>query len=90
MPVFLTLFVDYSSLNTLHLDPLPSCLGAVHDRRLCPKMDPAVKIMFLRQGTRSIEDYVVDFLELAHVTHLDEMCLMIFFRENGYHPNDFS
>ncbi len=28
---FLTLFVDYSSLNTLHLDPLPSCLGAVHD-----------------------------------------------------------
>ncbi len=87
---FLTLFVDYSSLNTLHLDPLPSCLGAVHDRRLCPKMDPAVKIMFLRQGTRSIEDYVVDFLELAHVTHLDEMCLMIFFRENGYHPNDFS
>ncbi len=28
---FWTLFVDYPSLNTLHLDPLPSCLGAVHD-----------------------------------------------------------
>ncbi len=36
--------------------------------------------MFLRQGTNSIEDYVVDFLELAHLTHLDEICLMIFFR----------
>ncbi len=43
-------------------------------------MDPAVKMMFLRQGTRSIEDYVVDFLELAHLTHLDDLCLMIFFR----------
>ncbi len=43
-------------------------------------MDPAVRMMFLRQGTRSIEDYVVDFLELAHLTHLDELCLMIFFR----------
>ncbi len=23
--------MDSPSLNTLHLDPLPSCLGAVHD-----------------------------------------------------------
>ncbi len=36
--------------------------------------------MLLRQGTRSIEDYVVDFLELAHLTHSDEICLMIFCR----------
>ncbi len=43
-------------------------------------MDLAVKMMFLHQGTRSIEDYVVDFLELAHLTHLDEICLIIFFR----------
>ncbi len=72
--------MDYPSLNTLHLDPLPSCLGAVQDRRLHQKMDAAVKMMFLRQGTHSIEDYVVDFLELAHMTHLDEICLIIFFR----------
>ncbi len=45
-----------------------------------PKMDPAVKMMLLRQGTRSIEDYVADFLELAHLTQFDEICLMIFFR----------
>ncbi len=77
---FWTMFVYYFSLNTLHLDPLPSCLRVVHDRRLCQKMNPAVKMMFLRQGTRSIEDYVVDSLELAHMTHLDEICLMIFFR----------
>ncbi len=49
-------------------------------QKTSPKMDPAVRMMFLRQGTRSIEDYVVDFLELAHLTHLDELCLMIFFR----------
>ncbi len=36
--------------------------------------------MLLRQGTRSIEDYVADFLELAHLTPFDEICLMIFFR----------
>ncbi len=39
-----------------------------------------MKMMFLRQGTRSIEDYVVDFLELAHLTQLDDLCLIIFFR----------
>ncbi len=36
--------------------------------------------MVLCQGTRSIEEYVADFLELAHLTQLDEICLMIFFR----------
>ncbi len=39
-----------------------------------------MKMMFLHQGTRSIEDYIVDFLELAHMTHLDEICLLIFFQ----------
>ncbi len=43
-------------------------------------MNPAVRMMLLRQGTRSIEEYVADFLELAHLTQLDEICLMIFFR----------
>ncbi len=43
-------------------------------------MNPAVRLMLLRQGTRSIEEYVADFLELAHLTRLDELCLMIFFR----------
>ncbi len=43
-------------------------------------MNPAVKLMLLRQGTRSIEDYVVDFLELAHLTQTDKICLMIFFQ----------
>ncbi len=71
--------MDYPSLNTLHLDPLPSCFGAVRDRRLRQNRNPAVKMMFLHQGTRSIEDYIVDFLELAHMTHLDEICLLIFF-----------
>ncbi len=37
-------------------------------------------MMLIRQGTRSIEEYVADFLELAHLTQLDEICLMIFFR----------
>ncbi len=37
-------------------------------------------MMLLRQGTRSIEEYVADFLELAPLTQLDEICLIIFFR----------
>ncbi len=49
-------------------------------QKTSPKMDPVVKLMLLRQGTRSIEDYVADFLELAHLTQFDEICLMIFFR----------
>ncbi len=43
-------------------------------------MNPAVRMMLLCQGTRSIEEYVADFLELAHLTQLVEICLMIFFR----------
>ncbi len=49
-------------------------------QKTSPKMNPAVRMMLLRQGTRSIEEYVADFLELAHLTQLDEICLMIFFR----------
>ncbi len=49
-------------------------------QKTSPKMNPAVRMMLLRQGTRSIEEYVADFLELAHLTRLDEICLMIFFR----------
>ncbi len=48
-------------------------------QKTSPRMNPAVRLMLLRQGTRSIEDYVVDFLELAHLTHTDKICLMIFF-----------
>ena len=36
--------------------------------------------MRLRQGDRPIEEYVMDFLELARLTGMDEQCLMIFFR----------
>ncbi len=49
-------------------------------QKTSPKMNPAVRLMLLCQGTRSIEEYVADFLELAHLTWLDELCLMIFFR----------
>ncbi len=49
-------------------------------QKTSPKMNPAVRLMILRQGTRSIEEYVADFLELAHLTRLEELCLMIFFR----------
>ncbi len=55
-------------------------------QKTSPKMDPAVKMMLLRQGTRSIEDYVADFLELAHLTQFDEICLMIFFRRGLSEP----
>ncbi|XDV40950.1 hypothetical protein PO909_009926 [Leuciscus waleckii] len=43
-------------------------------------MNPAAQIMCLRQGDRSIEEYIMDFVELAHWAFFDELCLMIFFR----------
>ncbi len=61
----------------LHMDPHAFDQSL---QKTSPKMNPAVRMMLLRQGTRSIEEYVVDFLELAHLTQLDEICLMIFFR----------
>ncbi len=49
-------------------------------QKTSPKMNPAVRMMLLHLGIRSIEEYVADFLKLAHLTQLDEICLMIFFR----------
>lgn len=42
-------------------------------------MNPAAQLMCLHQGDRPIEDNVMDFVELAHLTSMDEMCHMIFF-----------
>ncbi len=36
-------------------------------RTTTPKMNPAAQIMCLRQGDRPIEDYVKDFINLAHL-----------------------
>ncbi len=44
------------------------------------KMNPAAQIICLRQEERPIEDYVKDFINLAHLTSLDTVCLMIYFR----------
>ncbi len=59
-------------------------------QKTSPKMDPVVKLMLLRQGTRSIEDYVADFLELAHLTQFDEICLMIFFQRGFIWTTQFN
>ncbi|XP_016124022.1 uncharacterized protein [Sinocyclocheilus grahami] len=42
-------------------------------------MNPAAQIICLRQGDRPIKDYVTDFVELAHLTGMDKVCLMILF-----------
>ncbi|CAM4549728.1 unnamed protein product [Leuciscus chuanchicus] len=55
---------------------------------LVPWNDDTVKRVFwcgfynhmFRQGDQPIEVYVMDFLELARLTCMDELCLMIFFR----------
>ncbi|XDV32515.1 hypothetical protein PO909_003309 [Leuciscus waleckii] len=51
-------------------------------------MNPAVRIMRLRQGKRPIEKYVRDFIELANLTLMNYVCLMIFifFRGGLYEP----
>lgn len=47
-------------------------------------MNPAAQIMRLCQEDLPIEDCVQDFIELAYLTTLDTVCLMIFFLERGY------
>jgi len=44
------------------------------------KMNPSAQLVCLRQGERTIEEYVMDFIELAPLTCFNEECLMIFFR----------
>lgn len=69
-------------------------------QKTSPNQDPAAlrntsrsvmhlgaQLMCLRQGGRPIEDYVMDFVELAHLTNMDEVCLMIFFR-GGLHSHN--
>ncbi len=65
--------MDYPSLNTLHLDPLPLCLGAVHDK----------KCLESRQGlSRRTHFYFSSaacfwkcklFLQLADLLHVDDI-----------------
>jgi len=43
------------------------------------KMNPSAQLTCLRQGERTIEEYVMDFIELAPLTCFNEECLMIFF-----------
>ncbi|XDV44916.1 hypothetical protein PO909_013129 [Leuciscus waleckii] len=45
-----------------------------------PTWSPDVQIIRLRQENRAIEDYVTEFLELAHLAQMSTQCLMIFFR----------
>ncbi len=76
--LFLPADVWFCLLNILlHLNPHAFDQSL---QKTSPKMNPAVRMLLLRQGTRSIEEYVAYFLELAPLTQLDEICLMIFFR----------
>ncbi|XDV51933.1 hypothetical protein PO909_020725 [Leuciscus waleckii] len=45
-----------------------------------PTWSPDVQILRLRQENCAIEDYVTEFLELAHLAQMSTQCLMIFFR----------
>ncbi|XP_073699681.1 uncharacterized protein [Garra rufa] len=41
---------------------------------------PAVRIILLEQGNRSLEDHISDFMYLAPMTHYPDRCLCTFFR----------
>ncbi|KAI2658485.1 Opioid growth factor receptor [Labeo rohita] len=43
-------------------------------------MDPAVKIIILEQGNRSLEDHTRDFVHLVPHTHYPDSCLCTFYR----------
>ncbi|KAL0188151.1 hypothetical protein M9458_015250, partial [Cirrhinus mrigala] len=64
----------------LHLDPPLLCYLDHTLRNTRPNMDPAVRIMCLRQGDCCLEDYVHNFVVLANLATMEEIPLMIFFR----------
>ena len=41
-------------------------------------MDPAVRILQLRQGNRPLEDYTRDFLDLSHLIDFPDYALIDF------------
>ncbi|KAL0177233.1 hypothetical protein M9458_026127 [Cirrhinus mrigala] len=43
-------------------------------------MDPAVQIILLEQGNRSLEDHTRDFVHLEPLTHYPDSCLCTFYR----------
>ncbi|KAI2665179.1 Opioid growth factor receptor [Labeo rohita] len=43
-------------------------------------MDPAVQIIILEQGNRSLEDHTRDFVQLIPLTHYPDSCLCTFYR----------
>ncbi|KAL0194994.1 hypothetical protein M9458_008566 [Cirrhinus mrigala] len=43
-------------------------------------MDPAVQIILLEQGNRSLEDHTRDFVHLVPLTHYPDSCLCTFYR----------
>ncbi|KAI2647937.1 Mucin-1 [Labeo rohita] len=67
-----------------HMDPLASRPSFPVTEQSVNKdpaaQNPAAQIMFLKQGERSVEEYVMDFNTLARQTTMSDLCLMIFFR----------
>ncbi|KAL0185364.1 hypothetical protein M9458_021061, partial [Cirrhinus mrigala] len=49
-------------------------------------MDPASRLVRLRQGNRPIEQYVVDFCQLCHLVNLNDVALKDIFRAGLSHP----
>ncbi|KAL0166035.1 hypothetical protein M9458_037879, partial [Cirrhinus mrigala] len=43
-------------------------------------MDPAVQVILLEQGNRSLEDHTRDFVHLVPLTHYPDSCLCTFYR----------
>lgn len=56
-----------------------NCVAVVRNAERLTNMDPAaVEIIHLHQGDLPIEDYVTDFVELAHLTSMDKVWLIFF------------
>lgn len=52
-----------------------------------PTMDPAIQMMHLCQGDQPIEDYVMDYLELAYLTCMDKVDICIYSFGRHFNPN---
>ncbi|KAI2661444.1 Retrotransposon Gag-like protein 9 [Labeo rohita] len=83
-PACSTMYLSRNVNKGSQMDPLASRLFLPVTEQSVNKdpaaQDTAVQIMLLKQGERSVEEYVLDFITLARQTAMNDLCLMVFFR----------
>ncbi|KAL0199357.1 hypothetical protein M9458_007897 [Cirrhinus mrigala] len=78
--------LDYAVLNKAHIWILHASHESTAFRDTDQTMDPASRLFRVRQGNRSIEDYVVDFCGLCYLVAFNDVALKDIFRQGLDEP----